>query len=390
MSININLIQSEIHNALAFSEQGHISKALTILRKIDSSNINFIQYKKFIRHKILTLIAIQYLKTNDYKSALSELAKCQASDNELLPNEVVLRWSSCKYQEMSRVVERDVSKFKHVHVYQIAYNTETLIKIYDNINILDNSDNVRSDWREYWPIRNFFFQNQISDNEFYCFLSPKFKDKTGISEEEFYGFINENTHSYDMIDFSPFYDQKVLYKNPFEQGDFHHPGLIQIIKQYISLNKNMKYDCNNYKNTSNFIFFNYFLEKGWVWKKWFQICESFFKEAEENQTELGRLLNALTSYGSEKLPMKVFIIERVISILIENNKIKIAHYPAINNGLSDFFAVNNFQKLIMLDVDRDIYIRNKFHAHIERYEDGRTQLIKEFQNLDHSLKKISY
>ena len=88
--------------------------------------------------------------------------------------------------------------------------------------------------------------------------------------------------------------------------------------------------------------------------------------------------------------MKVFIIERVISILIENNKIKIAHYPAINNGLSDFFAGDNFQKLIMLDVDRDIYIRNKFHAHIERYEDGRTQLIKEFQNLDHSLKKISY
>ena len=40
-----------------------------------------------------------------------------------------------------------------VHLYQIAYSPESLAGIPDGWLILDNQDNARPDWFEYWPIR---------------------------------------------------------------------------------------------------------------------------------------------------------------------------------------------------------------------------------------------
>jgi hypothetical protein len=389
MTLDIDSLQIEIRKALNFSEQDKVVKAINTLRKIDSSNINNILYLEHIRFKILTLIAVQYLKSNDYTRAVIELAKCQPAANHTLPDEVILRWVNCRFRDINRDVKSKLIKFKNIHVYQIAYSEETTNKIYENINILDNTKNIRDDWREYWPIRSFFLENSIRDNDYYCFLSPKFKDKTGITEEEFYGFVNDNLNNKDLIDFSPFYDQKVLYKNIFEQGDWHHPGLMDLVKAFSNKN-NICYDYEGYKDANTFIFCNYFLAKGWIWKKLFQICELIFNEAEENRTDLGKMLNSLTTYGKQQLPMKVFVIERVISLLIERCRLKMAHYPAMKNFVSGFFSEDKFEKLLLLDVDREVYIRNKYHAHITRYEDGRENLIKEVLEAEKIHKSIDY
>jgi hypothetical protein len=66
-------------------------------------------------------------------------------------------------------------------IYQIYYSEKTKSSNDSGFLQLDNLGNDRPDWREYWPIRKYFLENTLEENTFYGFLSPKFKDKTGLS-----------------------------------------------------------------------------------------------------------------------------------------------------------------------------------------------------------------
>jgi hypothetical protein len=73
-------------------------------------------------------------------------------------------------------------------VYQIYYSDETRKSNDSGFLQLDNLGNDRPDWREYWPIRKYLLENTLDENTFYGFLSPKFKDKTGLSSDQVYEF----------------------------------------------------------------------------------------------------------------------------------------------------------------------------------------------------------
>lgn len=44
-----------------------------------------------------------------------------------------------------------------VEVFQICYDAESAQSVPAGFKALNNLDNTRADWREYWPIRQAFF-----------------------------------------------------------------------------------------------------------------------------------------------------------------------------------------------------------------------------------------
>ena len=72
---------------------------------------------------------------------------------------------------------------KSIFIHQIFYNAYTEKSLDQGFIPLDNSDNVRPDWREYWPIRKYLINNELNENDLYGFFSPKFKEKTGLSAD---------------------------------------------------------------------------------------------------------------------------------------------------------------------------------------------------------------
>jgi len=90
-------------------------------------------------------------------------------------------------------------------IYQIFYNEETK-KTHDaGFLPLDNTENQRPDWREYWPIRNYLLNELLDEDALYGFFSPKFKAKTGLSSEECFYFIKSQPWDIDVVSFSPFF-----------------------------------------------------------------------------------------------------------------------------------------------------------------------------------------
>lgn len=147
---------------------------------------------------------------------------------------------------------------KH-QIYQIYYDEKTKIENDKGFRQLDNISNNRADWHEYWPIRNFLTNTELVANSYYGFLSPKFKEKTGLESKDVYESLNSSDA--DIVSFSPYFDQMALPINIFEQAILNHPGIYQCLDHSFRLLR-PESNINTIVMTSrNTIFCNYFVAK---------------------------------------------------------------------------------------------------------------------------------
>ena len=267
-----------------------------------------------------------------------------------------------------------------VRIYQICYSQETLASIPEGFLPLNNVANERSDWRELWPIRNYLKTNILSDDTLYGFLSPKFSQKTHLNYEGLQNYLKENYSNQDLVSFSPFWDLMAIFKNVFEQGDFFHPGLADVCAKF----------CANYiphlnladsvMDSQNTIFCNYFLAKKEFWRQWLILADQLFEAAENKNTDLGKQLNDSTNYGTQQLPMKVFVQERLVSIcLLVNNNFKCLNYSPFNTGPS-ITPFNQFlSESVISDALKRAFIQTGHVCYLNEFSELRNKIIQSLQ-----------
>src|SRR5579859_3563452 len=78
-----------------------------------------------------------------------------------------------------------------IFVYQIYHKGSEQLD--PGFRVLDNSSSERSDWFEYWPIRQFLLNEPLQEDAFYGFLSPKFKEKTNLSSAAVFDFLKNHS-----------------------------------------------------------------------------------------------------------------------------------------------------------------------------------------------------
>ena len=212
------------------------------------------------------------------------------------------------------------TKPRAIELRQICYSPQTLSELPEGMLALDYQDNARPDWREYWPIRQFLLNNVLADDTLYGFFSPKFGYKTGLGSADVQAFIHQDSGLHDAYFFSPFWDLSSFFINIFEQGDFFHPGLTQASQKFvdsIGLSTPVKFQVTHSQNT---VFCNYIVANKTFWLKWLSLGERLFFAAEhpEADPQLQALLKDDTTYGEQRLPLKVFLLERLATLLLLN------------------------------------------------------------------------
>lgn len=203
-----------------------------------------------------------------------------------------------------------------IHIYQICYSEKTRRENDTGFLVLDNMANPRPDWREYWPIRDFLLHNRLNADDYYGFFSPKFRLKTSLDSAAVHAFVRAHAPEADVFLFSPFFDLCAYALNIFEQGSAGHPdvakaalGSLGLVAPGVDLQTLMM-------SSQNVVFCNYIVAKPAFWKVWLEHCEPIFALAEENASELAALLNADTAHDGGGAPVKVFVIERMASLLL--------------------------------------------------------------------------
>lgn len=203
----------------------------------------------------------------------------------------------------------------NTHLFQIFYSEETRAMLDPGFRPLDNLENERPDWREYWPIRNFLRNHSLIAGDYYGFFSPAFGRKTGLSSTAVFEFVRAQGGIPDLLLFSPFYDQIAFFLNQWEQGAMTHRSndvferSLELVAPEFGIHRTVSSSIDS-------VFCNYFVAKAEFWHEWFGRCERIFECAERGDSELAKALGESVHYGPQAAPAKVFVIERIVSALI--------------------------------------------------------------------------
>ena len=227
-----------------------------------------------------------------------------------------------------------------VHIFQILNHYTRREELDPGFGVLDNSANLRPDWYEYWPIRNFLVNEQLDPDAYYGFFSPKFRIKTNLSAEDVSRFIAAAPADTDVFLFSPSIHKSAYFLNVFVHGDAEHPGLFGVSEKFFARLGYPDALKDLISDSRNTVHSNFFVAKPHFWRAWLEITEKMYAIAEDANDELGRELSAPTNYrGGQNVHMKIFLMERVATWLLITR-------PSIKSRMHDPFAARNrFYKL---------------------------------------------
>jgi predicted O-linked N-acetylglucosamine transferase (SPINDLY family) len=204
-----------------------------------------------------------------------------------------------------------------VRIFSIAWSDDTLKTAQaSGYEVMDNRANLRPDWYEYWPIRNFLLNQTLDENTYYGFFSSKFADKTQLPAPEVFKFIQQaSAKGANVVLFSPQPDQGAGFLNVFEQQEVYSPGFIATSEAFL---KEMGLDLalrTTVMDSRNTVFSNYFVARPAFWREWLRFGEALFKMAEAGNTPLAQALGQATHYQGG-VQIKVFLMERLASLLL--------------------------------------------------------------------------
>lgn len=254
----------------------------------------------------------------------------------------------------------------NIFIHQIFYDDTSKSLLAPEFKPLDNTKGP-SDWFEFYPIMEFLKKTTLQENAWYGFLSPKFQQKTGLSASEVINIISRYSTYANVAIFSPAWDQLAYFKNQFEQGEFAHPGLLEISQKFINETP-LKIDLTKlvtYSSTA--VFSNFIIAKPKYWTQWLQIAQQFYKYCLDNQIGKTTYLDSKNKMG----PMKVFIQERLSSLILAQGNFKTLAFDFGQSApIFDQLFDNNPKTRKMLqtcDLLKEKYVTTQDESYLNMY-----------------------
>ena len=249
-------------------------------------------------------------------------------------------------------------------IYQIYYDKSSEQLLDNSFIPFDNSKAIHSEWYEYSAIREIFKNNTFAPQEYVGVLSPKFFSKTGLSGKEVIRCVEKSTA--DIISFSPHFSQIALFKNPFTQGDHYHKGLLdtsQKLFNLIGLNINLEHLVTDQTRA---IYSHYFIAKHSFWLEYLKFSEKIFDITLGN-SEVAFELNSNVNYKNKNVQLKVFIMERLVSALLENLNINAQIGYSYKNYSKRHSNNAVFTEFLIIDSFKTLFLKTKRSYYMDLY-----------------------
>ena len=269
-----------------------------------------------------------------------------------------------------------------IFIYQIFYDDLTRSKLDKGFIPLDNTQNLRPDWAEYWPIRNVLLNQNFNSDDYIGFLSSKFYEKTWCSSEFVFDTIAGRKQ--DFYSISPYFDQMALYSNSFEQGESYHPGIKNLTNAFLR-QIGIDYDVSNFvSDVSTCIYCNYFVAKFEFWEKWLVYAEQLFQVVENKESDLGRLFTNFTEYREKNniFHMKVFLLERLVSLVLKFQNLHAVHILDVRKAPFDLHNVSSFLgDLLTCDALKGQYLKTNSLCYLQEFANVRNKVLSNLESI---------
>ena len=266
----------------------------------------------------------------------------------------------------------------NTHIHQIFYSEQTRAELDPGFLPLDNSANERPDWREYWPMRRFLCGQELEPESYYGFFSPKFKQKTTLTASAVQDFMRQRDGSADVISLSPFFDQMAFPLNIFELAVANHECRETFAQSASLIAPGFDIE-RSVMSSRDTVYCNFFVARPRFWREWLAKCELIFDLAEQGLTPLGQALNRVVTYGTATAPAKVFVIERVASLLLWSQRqwrVECFNSILLPQASARLLQVAGGQDLLVLDALKIAYARSGTEHYLALYRHLRDNLVR--------------
>jgi hypothetical protein len=265
---------------------------------------------------------------------------------------------------------------RRAEIRQIFYSEETRQQLDPGFIALDNRGQ-RPDWREYWPIRSYLQHHTLDEDTLYGFFSPKFGKKTGLDSAAVHQFIASLPRDVDVIGFSPFFDQGAVFLNAFEQASANHANIWPVLEQAVAFVAPGVDPHAAVMDSRHLIFCNYFVATPAFWRRWLAVNEMLFAVAEAGTSTLAQLLNGDVPYANGFVPAKVFVQERVVSLLLLGERHwRVRHFDPLRLPMSGSIASPYTADLLVLDALKTAAIEHGSQNYLKLFEQVRNTLME--------------
>ena len=265
-----------------------------------------------------------------------------------------------------------------IHGYVIGYSQETFDSVEAPFKALDNRANLRPDWQEYWPIRHYLLNTPLEEDHLYGFLSPRFHEKTGLTPAQIVEYLCRQPYDTDVVLFSPQPDMGAFFLNVFDQNEVFDPGFKESAQSFCQF-AGIDIDLSQLvMDSRNIVFSNYFFAKPAFWRRWLSVCEVLFNTCEKypRVAEIHGWVQP-TNYRNG-IPRKVFLIERIASLLITNEKMWKVH---AHNPFSFAYSasrLNQFpERAILVDALKIAYTETNIPLYLYQF----SRAIEDLKNI---------
>jgi len=256
-----------------------------------------------------------------------------------------------------------------IRIHQIFYDDVTYRSRDTGFIPLDNTMPKDRDWYEFNPIIQYLSDNQLEEDAWYGFLSPKFSGKVGLTSEKVIEVIQKQGDVADAFIFSPSWDQICYFRNPWEQGEIWHPGISTLSQEFfdhIELRVNIHGLVTSMRNT---VFSNYIIARANYWTVWLEMANAFSAYVESSSGV--KIRGEYTRHGSvsRRYAMKTFIQERFATVILSTEKFATKYLDSSEKGALNLRLFDNsprvrralqlcdYLKAEFLDSGNDSYLK---------------------------------
>jgi hypothetical protein len=229
--------------------------------------------------------------------------------------------TSCGQSRLTWIRDPQLMIEPRVTCYHIYYDDASKKKCPDGFTPLLNI-NKFPDFRESIPILTCLKQKQWEDNEFVGFFSPKLREKTGVGLKEITNAVARHGDVNSVILFTSHWPEAAFYLNPWEQGEIHNPGILsasRVLANRTNRNIDLMTCCADLDQT---VFSHFLVAQKPFWDEWEKTTQTYLDMISRNID----VYNFKTTYKGDSLSIHPFVVERIPTMIIIDNKITSIRY----------------------------------------------------------------
>lgn len=242
-------------------------------------------------------------------------------------------------------------------IFQICFEEDQLNQVDPLLTPFDNTKNEKPELREYHNFVRIMEEGHADGLDYWGVFGPRWQEKMRHDSKLIFDSIEANP-GHDVYLFNHARIQDALTYNVWEQGEYYHKGIRDVVKYVFMLSGFDQSAIERLMTDQTTCYCSYFVASKEFWNDYLNFLKIFISKIDALPEELANIYHGSANYSRDaNLNMFPFIVERLFStfLILREEKYKVwarpYDYEVYRGQINDFTKVihslNDMKSLVI-------------------------------------------